>query len=281
MRKVISASRRTDLIAFFPDRLSEVIQLGSVCVLGPSGRSYVVDLSPENVHTFVLWSKDFSKLISDASGIRTALKRYDQLYLLYSITGLGGTFIEPGVPPPAPAVDQLDALIEIVGSPERISVRFDPVVFWNDDHGLNTNLHFFKALAPELSIRGIKAVRFSFTQWYNKALKRAKNHNLNFYDPPLEEKLDCAQQLVDIAGDKKLVLYACSQDFLAQVEGVEPSACIDGNLLDKLHPLHLPVSKAKDRSQRQDCRCTNSVDIGSYTQHCGHSCLYCYANPKM
>ena len=63
MRKVISASRRTDLIAFFPEWLSEVIQAESVCVLGPSGHSYTVDLSPESVHTFVVWSKDFSKLI--------------------------------------------------------------------------------------------------------------------------------------------------------------------------------------------------------------------------
>ncbi len=281
MHKVISASRRTDLIAFFPEWLSEVIQAGSVQVLGPSGHSYTVDLSSENVHTFVLWSKDFSKLVSDAYGIRSALRRYEQLYLLFTITGLGGTFIEQGVPPPAPAVDQLDALIDIVGSPERISVRFDPVVFWNDEQGLNTNLHFFKALAPELSMRGIKAVRFSFTQWYNKALKRAKKHNFNFYDPPEEEKLDYTRQLADIAADKGLQLYACSQKFLTQVEGVEPSACIDGNLLHRLHPSELPVSKKKDKSQRRKCGCTDSVDIGSYTQHCPHCCLYCYANPKM
>ncbi|TEU04292.1 MAG: DUF1848 family protein [Candidatus Aminicenantes bacterium] len=30
----------------------------------------------------------------------------------------------------------------------------------------------------------------------------------------------------------------------------------------------------KDR-QRAECRCTESVDIGSYTQSCPRSCLYC------
>ena len=281
MRKVISASRRTDLIAFFPNWLSEVIQAGAALVMGPSGHSYTVDLSPDNVHTVVLWSKDFSNLIADVHGVKTALSRYEQLYLLFTITGLGGTVIEQGVPFPAPAVDQLDALIDIVGSSERISVRFDPVVFWFDEQGLNTNLHFFKALAPELSMRGIKAVRFSFAQWYNKALSRAKKYNFDYFDPPEEEKLDYTRKMASIALDAGINLYACSQRFLAQVDGVERSSCIDGNLLERLHPSALPVSKNKDKSQRRECCCTESVDIGSYTQHCPHCCLYCYANPKI
>ncbi|MCK4557835.1 MAG: DUF1848 family protein [Candidatus Aminicenantes bacterium] len=33
--------------------------------------------------------------------------------------------------------------------------------------------------------------------------------------------------------------------------------------------------------QRAECRCTESIDIGSYTQSCPHSCLYCYANPRV
>jgi hypothetical protein len=281
MPEVISASRRTDLIAFFPGWLSDVIKAGSVRVLGPSGHSYEVDLDPENVHTIVLWSKDFSNLIADRHGTRAALERYDQLYLLFTITGLGGTFIEQGVPFPAPAVDQLDPLIEIVGTPERVSVRFDPIIFWRDDQGLNTNLHFFEALAPELSRRGIKAVRFSFTQWYNKALKRAEKYDFNFYDPPEEEKLTYTRNLAEIAQDKGLQLYACSQRFLTKVEGIEPSSCIDGHLLQSLHPSKLPASVKKDKSQRRHCGCTESVDIGSYTQHCPHCCLYCYANPKL
>ncbi|MGB2907918.1 MAG: DUF1848 family protein, partial [Candidatus Aminicenantaceae bacterium] len=72
-----------------------------------------------------------------------------------------------------------------------------------------------------------------------------------------------------------------SQDFATVVPGIKPSACIDGHLLQELHPEEAPVSVRKDKTQRTDCRCTESVDIGSYAQSCPQSCLYCYANPSL
>ncbi len=54
MNKVISASRRTDLVASFDSWLAEALRCGQVKVLGPSGHTYTVDLAPEHVHTLVL-----------------------------------------------------------------------------------------------------------------------------------------------------------------------------------------------------------------------------------
>ncbi len=100
MKTVVSASRRTDLVAFYPRWLAEALERGSVEVLGPRGRMRTIDLRPESVHTVVLWSKDFSNLIEDRHGLRRALDRFDQLYALFTITGLGGSPVEPGRPPP-------------------------------------------------------------------------------------------------------------------------------------------------------------------------------------
>ncbi len=281
MRKVVSASRRTDLIAFFPEWLASIIEQEKTKVYGPLGHTYFVDLSLRSVHTVVLWSKNFANLIGDNFGLRSALDKYEQLYLYFTITGLGGTLVEKGAPQPEVALAQLEDLITIVGNPERISIRFDPIIYWKDGGEEKTNLRFFKKIAPVLEREGITDVRFSFAQWYNKAKRRAQKRGFAYIDPKPERKLQDAQYLLDVAMRHNLCLYACSQAFLTKETGILPSACIDGAHLQLLHPDQDPVSAKKDKSQRTECGCTESVDIGSYTQFCPHSCLYCYANPKL
>lgn len=281
MKKVISASRRTDLISFFPEWLSSVIEEEKVLVHAPSGHFYTVDLSPGTVHTFVLWSKNCANLVENRYQLRKVLQKYDQLYFHVTVTGLGGTFIEEGVPEASTVLAQLESLIEIAKMPRRVSVRFDPIVFWQEGGREKTNLHFFKRLAPRVSALGIKDIRFSFAQWYEKAKKRAAKNKFFYKDPSPEEKKEKARYLSQIAQQWRLNLYACSQDFLTDIQGIQASACIDGNLLQRLHPSKNAVSVKKDKSQRKECQCTESVDIGSYTQQCPHSCLYCYANPKI
>lgn len=281
MKKVISASRRTDLVAFFPDWLAEAIRAEKAVVQGPSGRILTVDLSQESVHTFVLWSKSFENLISNSNGLQDGLRKYDQLYFHFTITGLGGTPVEREVPAPQAALRQLEPLLALAGRPERISLRFDPVIYWLEKGKIKTNLRFFEELAARAAELGIRDVRFSFAQWYGKSKRRAAKMSFPCVDPTLEEKRKDAVYLSTVAQLRGLNLYCCSQDFLADVPGIRPSACIDGRLLQEFHREGAPVSVTKDKSQRRECRCTESVDIGSYTQTCPHSCVYCYANPKV
>lgn len=281
MKKVISASRRTDLVAFFPEELAGMLAEKRARVYGPSGHTYSVDLNPKNVHSIVLWSKNFGNLINNRFRLKDRLEKYDLLYCHFTITGLGGSFIESGVPSPDEAIRQLDSLIEIVGRPERVSVRFDPIVFWDSEGELRTNLHVFEMLAPSLAAKGIRIIRFSFAQWYNKAKRRAAVKGFAYVDPSVEEKKRKTAGLVSIAKTWDLHLNSCSQKFLTEVPGINPSACIDGTLLQSLHPRKERASIKKDKSQRSECGCTESVDIGSYSQFCPHSCLYCYANPSM
>jgi hypothetical protein len=281
MRKVISASRRTDLVAFFPDWLSAAFEEESARVYGPSGRVHSVDLRPERVHTLVLWSKNFANLLENRRKLRDGLRKYDQAYYHFTVTGLGGSLIEEHVPEPEAALEQIGPLIDLAGRPGRVSVRFDPVVFWEEGGPPRTNRAFFEKLAPRAAGLGVKAIRFSFAQWYAKARRRAAKRGFVYIDPPLEEKKKAALALADMAAAWGLELFSCSQDFLAAVPGIKPSSCIDGPLLQRLHPSGEPVSFLKDKTQRRECRCTESVDIGSYTQSCPHACLYCYANPRI
>lgn len=278
MSIVVSASRRTDLAAFFPGVLARFLREEKARVQGPFGRPYEVDLRPENVHTLVLWSKDLASVLADRSGLRGLVSKHEQTYFHFTITGLGGTPIERGTPPPDEAMAQLPKLAAAAGSPARISVRFDPVVFWREGDRVLSNIGFFERLAPRVSDAGITDIRVSFAQWYGKAKKRAMRQGFRYVDPDEGEKRARALELAETAGKWKLTLHACAQAFLAGVPGFRPSSCIDGARLRELHPRHEIVSTTKDRSQRDECLCTESRDIGSYAQGCPHSCVYCYAS---
>ena len=281
MKTVISASRRTDLPAFFPEFLAAALRAGRAEVVGPGGRARIVDLSPAAVHTLVLWSKDFTRVIDNAAGLRTALQAYDQLYFLFTVTGLGGTRLERGVPGPDEMLAQLPILAELAGDPRRVSIRFDPVVFWREGSRERTNLDSFSKVAAAAARAGVIDIRFSATQWYGKAPRRARNKGLDFVDPPEAVKLEAARRMAAVAREHGLTLHACAQEFLARVPGVKVSSCIDGARLTELHPSGEEAAAFKDPGQRRECGCTRSVDIGSYTQACAHGCLYCYANPKI
>jgi hypothetical protein len=278
---VISASRRTDLVSSFPEWLAAALRARRAVLVGPRGRAVEVVLSPAEVHTVVLWSKDFSNLLRNAHGLRDLLAAYDQVYLYFTITGLGGTAVEPGAPPMGQALAQLPGLAEFAGDPRRVSVRFDPVVFWSDGAEVRSNLSELPGIAAAAARIGVRDIRMSFAQWYGKAKRRAAARRFPFVDPPDEAKRGDAAAIVMIAAAHGVVLHACSQPALAGVPGIVPSACIDGALLESLHPGHEPTSRRKDRSQRPDCLCTESKDIGSYTQACPHGCVYCYANPSL
>jgi DNA repair photolyase len=197
------------------------------------------------------------------------------------VTGLGGTAAEPGVPPWRAALDRLPELVRLAGHPWRVSVRFDPLLFWRESGRVRSNIGLFEEVARAAAAAGIRDIRTSFAQWYGKAARRAASRSLAFVVPSDEDERSRARELAAVAAGHGLVLHACSQPILAGVPGLRPSACVDGALLESLHPRHEPASRRKDRSQRTDCLCTESQDIGSYAQACPHGCVYCYANPKV
>lgn len=256
--------------------LAEAIGQGFVDVPQPyNGRVRRISLLPEDVHTLVLWSKDFGALLADEAGVRQALARYDQLFCHLTVTGLGGTPLEPSIRPWTEVIAQVPELIALAGDARRVSVRYDPIVHWYEDGAVRSNLPLADAILRRVCEVGVTAVRISFATLYGKVRRRK---GWRWYDPAPEERLKIARELVALASGLGLRLYACSQSDLT-LAGAMPSRCIDGELLTALHPLHLSAATSKDPGQRAECGCTLSVDIGSYLMRCPNGCRYCYANP--
>ena len=124
MRQVITASRRTDLPARYTAWLSAALAAGQVEVAQPyGGKVRKVSLRPEDVHTLVLMSKDFAPLLRNEAGLRDRLSRYDQVSCHLTVTGLGGTWLEPKVPPAAEVLKQLPRLVAYLGDARRLTGR--------------------------------------------------------------------------------------------------------------------------------------------------------------
>ncbi|NOZ56108.1 MAG: DUF1848 domain-containing protein [Calditrichaeota bacterium] len=255
--RVISASRRLDMVAGYPDELVET--LASRC-------------PPETTHTVVIWTKDPRNLLRHER-LRATLARYDQLFLHLTITGLGATELEPRVPPPEDVLALLPELIRLVGHPARLRIRFDPIVHIRTLEGLEIcNLPYFERLAPVAAELGLHDVTTSWMTIYPKVVRRLERAGFQPRAISRDEWRREADWMLAVAKRYGIRVHGCC------VEGWPRSRCIDGFLLTQLHPKGLQASTRKAKGQRSCCGCTESWDIGWYKK-CPLGCRYCYANP--
>jgi hypothetical protein len=264
---VISASRRTDIPAYYMPWLMNRLDAGTVTYPNPFGGKLVtVSLRPEHVHSLVFWSKHYGPFLDHIAEIE---RRGYPFYCHYTITGAPRR-LEPHVPDWQHAVRVFRQLAERT-SPRRVIWRFDPIVF-TDELGADFYLESFRALAAALS-GATERCMFSFASYYGKVERRMSQAGITTVDPPLDEKRALAAQLAEIAGEHGITLYACCQKML--IEGkVRQAHCVDGELLADLFPDRPPLTTL--RPTRAQCGCFASRDIGLYDS-CGHGCVYCYA----
>jgi len=256
-RKVISASRRVDMVAGYPDELAKI--LNEKC-------------PPERVHTLVLWTKNAHNILHHTL-LNEQLKTYDHIYVHFSITGLGHSMLEPKVPDTETALAQLPGLIAFLQSPMRLRIRFDPIVHFRmpDGHEI-CNLDQFKEIASHISKLGIRDVTTSWVQLYRKVRNRLAKYGIEPIEISHDRWLQESEWMRKIAAEYGLRLHGCC------VPGWPRSRCIDGFLLNELHPKGYKASTKRAKGQRPLCGCTESWDIGWYLK-CIHGCRYCYANP--
>lgn len=277
MKNVISISRRTDIPKWHIDWLLGAFQREEVTYKQPGAWFRTVSLRSRDVHSLVFWSKDYGQFLSNQE-LQRFLERYN-LYFHFTITGLGSSFLEHGAPSPPEAIAQLEVLADRWG-PQRINWRFDPIVHWINDHGeVCSNAEYFYELVVPIARAGVTRCTFSFCFWYGKCIRRARKYSFRYIEPPDERKVEILNRMSDIASSLGIMLYSCAADKWTKIPGIQKGHCIGGELLTRLHPNQEKAPLGKDRSQRPQCGCTPSVDIGSYSQRCLHGCLYCYANP--
>lgn len=276
--EVISASRRTDIPAFFMDRVVQSLKDGVIEVISPAPWCVksLVSLSPRDVKCFVWWSKDFSKWIQ---AYQNNLKLFSSYKHIFNFTLTGSDQLEPGVITPfIERLQQLVFLTQLFGV-QTIKLRFDPIVIWKSptDSHIHDNLEHFEQLIQTASNLGIKKIIFAFCIAYPKVLRRMMKHGMILQTLSTEEQKIVLNPLLDMCDQYGVQLETCCNSQLIGYRGINSSNCIDGELIDNLCGLK---TKRKDSGQRKECNCTVSRDVGSYNMVCQHGCKYCYANPS-
>ena len=265
---IISASRRTDIPAFYMPWLIDRMRAGLVKYPNPrTGQSYTISLMPEEVHSFVFWSKDYRPFLSH---LREVTDRGYRFYCHYSVTGVPGS-LEPRVPDWRSSVETFRELAART-SPRHVLWRFDPILF-ADEFRAEHCLARFRDIATAL-VGTTRRCYFSFAVFYGKVRRKLEKAGVRFSDPSLEEKRALLEGMAGIADECGIVLHSCCDDALVGTR-VRKAHCVDGDLLAELFPDRPRISLCKPT--RKGCGCTASRDIGVYDT-CPHGCLYCYAN---
>ena len=200
---IISASRRTDIPAYYPDWFCNRIREGYVCVRNPMNFHQVsrTSLSPDVVDGIVFWTKNPLPLMPRLE----ELQGYP-FYFQFTLTPYGKD-VEPGVPSKndviLPAFQELSRQI----GPERVIWRYDPILF-TDRYTMDYHITFFSQLARRLEGYTRKCI-ISFVDLYRNT--QTNMSGLGF--APLTEKeiVELAQRLADIAGKHHLVLETCAE----------------------------------------------------------------------
>ena len=267
---ILSVSRRTDIPNYYSDWFYNRIKEGFVCVRNPMNPHQIsrISLAPEVVDCIVFWTKNPAPM----------LERLDELspyhyYFQFTLTGYGKD-VECNLPHKKeiliPAFQKLSGKI---GS-RMVVWRYDPILF-NARYTPEYHQDAFRQIAEELNGYTDRCV-ISFVDTYAK--NKASMKSLGAYELPEQELLEFTRKLSKTATENGIKVVSCAEQMDLSQCGVEHSSCIDKKRIEEIIGYRVAVSK--DKNQRPECGCMESVDIGTYNT-CKAGCKYCYANHSM
>lgn len=267
---IISVSRRTDILSFYPDWFKECLKRGFVNISNPfnPNQRRVVSLRKDDVTAFVFWTRNALPSIEILKNIE---KLKIPFYIMVTFTNY----------PKALEKNSIDfekalqnfQLLSSLFSRKRIIWRYDPIIFSN-----LTNLDFHKDnfnLLVESLYKFVYRIIISFYDSYPHTAKRLKGiDGFNLMDGFNNEGTTLLNFMRETATSNLIQIQSCCEKSIFEGCMIRNGPCIDIDLLKRVWGLNIKYEK--DKGQRKECLCHRSVDIGSYNT-CKRGCLYCYA----
>lgn len=263
---IISASRRTDIPAFYSEWFFNRLKEGYLLVKNPMNANQVsrIPLTTEYVDCFVFWTKNPMQMIPNLG----LLEEYPY-YFQFTLTPYDKR-LERFLPNKAIIIDQFKVLSKTIGF-SRVIWRYDPIIL-SEYYTIEYHMEQFEILTRQLYAYTSKCI-ISFVDSYKNADNRMKDSELADIKP--EQMNELAYKIKQIADKYDIAIETCAEEIDLNKVGIRHAKCIDPILVERLSSKNLAFRK--DKNQRMICGCVESIDIGVYNS-CKNGCLYCYAN---
>lgn len=286
---IVSASRATDIPAFFSQWFSNRLREGYMRWTNPFNANQVQYVSFKHTRVIVFWSKDPKPLLRYLPQVDEAGINY---YFQFTVNDYEQEGLEPNVAPLAKRVDVFKRLSDQLG-PERVVWRFDPLVL-SETLTPDVLLHRIQRVASMLRDHTRQLViSFADISMYKKVRNNmaSQPHEYREFTPELMQSF--ASRLAQVSGEWGLKVSTCAELVDFTPYGIKHNRCIDDELMIDLFKDDAQLMAflryesdlfadstrpyLKDKGQRKECGCIVSKDIGMYNT-CHHLCAYCYAN---
>lgn len=264
---IISASRRTDIPNYYSEWFLNRIKEGYVYVRNPMNPRQVskIALSAEVVDCIVFWTKNPKPMLAKLDALNTYT-----YYFQFTLTGYGAD-IECGLPDKKlDVIPTFQKLSQKIGA-QRVIWRYDPILF-TEHYTPEYHLKTFSEIAERLRGYTEKCV-ISFVDIYAKNQKNMQALRIRSLE---ENKLFAfAAKIAQIARENGMKIASCAEAVDLSACGIAHNCCIDKDLIAQITGSRICADK--DKNQRKECGCIESIDIGTYNT-CQNGCRYCYAN---
>lgn len=263
---IISASRRTDIPAFYSEWFFNRIGEGYALVPNPYNPKMIsrVSLDPAVVDCIVFWTKNPAPMLPKLGRLR------DYNYYFQFTLNPYGSDLENNLPTVDKRIETFKRLADRIGR-EKVIWRYDPIM---TNAKFDTGFHkdAFAHIAEGLKDHTEKCM-LGFIDHYPHIRREAARFNI---EPlKMEEIEDMAVSFRQtIAQYPSISLDTCTVKVDLRHLGIPTGLCVDRELVERL--AGYPIAARKDRNQRDVCNCVESIDIGTY-ESCLNGCIYCYA----
>lgn len=290
---VVSASRATDIPAFFAEWFSKRLAQGYCAWVNPFNAHQKMYVSFAQTRAFVFWSKNPKPLFKYLPQVEDMGIGY---YFQFTLNDYDAENLEPGVAGLDKRVDTFLELSQRIG-PERVVWRFDPLL-GGPKLPPEVLLERINRLADRLQGATQKLViSFADIAAYRKVQANLGKLGDGYRELTEAEIHIICHGLTLLRHRTGLEIGTCAEDVDLSRYGIAHNRCVDDDLLARVYPNDAglmqfigrtpadqfdmfasePKPAPKDPGQRKACGCIVSKDIGAYNT-CPHLCTYCYAN---